>query len=59
MRACEAPDLSDVCLVPQMYNARRFALPLDAYPKLVAADAAAAAIPEIAAAHPDRVKPAD
>jgi maleylacetoacetate isomerase len=53
-----APNLADVCLVPQMYNARRFAVPLDAFPKLVAADAAAAGVPEIAAAHPDRVKPA-
>jgi len=53
-----APNLADVCLVPQMYNARRFAIPLDAFPKLVAADAAAADVPEIAAAHPDRVKPA-
>ena len=53
-----APNLADVCLVPQMYNARRLAVPLDAFPKLVAADAAAAGIPEIAAAHPDRVKPA-
>jgi maleylacetoacetate isomerase len=50
-----APDLSDVCLVPQMYNARRFALPLDPYPKLVAADAAAQALPAFQAAHPDRV----
>ena len=54
----DAPNLADACLVPQMYNARRFALPLDAFPKLVAADAAACALPEIAAAHPDRVKPA-
>jgi maleylacetoacetate isomerase len=53
-----APNLADVCLVPQMYNARRFAVPLDAFPKLVAADAAASGIAEIAAAHPDRVKPA-
>jgi maleylacetoacetate isomerase len=52
-----APDLSDVCLVPQMYNARRFALPLDPYPKLVAADAAAQALPAFQAAHPDRVAP--
>jgi maleylacetoacetate isomerase len=53
----DAPDLADVCLVPQMYNARRFAVPLDAFPKLVAANAACAGIAEIAAAHPDRVKP--
>ncbi|MDQ2878858.1 MAG: maleylacetoacetate isomerase [Pseudomonadota bacterium] len=53
-----APDLADVCLVPQMYNARRFDLPLDAYPRLVVADAAAQALPAFAAAHPDRTKPA-
>lgn len=51
------PDVSDVLLVPQMYNARRFELPLDAYPKLVAADAAASALEPFAAAHPDRAKP--
>lgn len=54
----DAPGLADICLVPQMYNARRFALPLDAYPRLVAADAAAQALPAFAAAHPDRVRPA-
>lgn len=54
----DAPNLADVCLVPQMYNARRFALPLDAYPKLVTADAAAQALPAIAAVAPERVKPA-
>lgn len=54
----DSPDLADICLVPQLYNARRFSVPLDAFPKLVKADAAAAAIPEIAAAHPDRIGPA-
>ena len=53
----DTPDLADVCLVPQMFNARRFALPLDPYPKLVAADAAASALPAFQAAHPDAVKP--
>lgn len=52
-----APNLADACLVPQMYNARRFGVPLDRYPRLTAADAAASAVPEIAAAHPDRVRP--
>ena len=51
------PGLADICLVPQMYNARRFAVPLDAFPRLVAADAAAAALPGFAAAHPDHFKP--
>ena len=54
----EAPDLADICLVPQLYNARRLELPLDGWPKLVRADAAAAALPAFAAAHPDRAKPA-
>jgi len=53
----DAPHLADICLVPQMYNARRFAVPLAAYPKLVAADAAAQALPAIAAVAPERVKP--
>lgn len=32
--------LADVYLVPQVFNARRFNVPLDAYPKIVAVDAA-------------------
>lgn len=35
--------LADVYLVPQVFNARRFNVPLDAYPKIVAVDAACAA----------------
>lgn len=54
----EAPDLADLCLVPQMYNAHRFAVPLDRFPKLVQMAANAAALPAFAAAHPDRFKPA-
>lgn len=53
----DAPDLGDVFLIPQMFNARRFGVALDAYPKLVAADAAASALPAFAAAHPDKVAP--
>ncbi len=52
------PNLADVCLVPQLYSARRFMVPLDAIPKLVRIDAALRAIPEIAAAAPEAVKPA-
>jgi len=53
------PDLSDVCLVPQMYNARRLQTPLDAFPRLVGIDTRLTAIDAVAAAHPDRFKPAD
>lgn len=54
----DAPGIADCFLVPQMFNARRFGVPLDPFPKLVAADAAATALPAFAAAHPDRVAPA-
>jgi maleylacetoacetate isomerase len=36
----DLPNLADVCLVPQMYNARRFETPMEAFPKLVRIDAA-------------------
>jgi maleylacetoacetate isomerase len=54
----EEPTLADICLVPQMFNARRFDVPLDAYPTLVRADAEASSLEAFAAAHPDRVAPA-
>ena len=47
-----APNLVDICLVPQMANARRFELPLDPYPKLVRIDAALRDHPAFAAAAP-------
>ena len=52
------PDLADICLVPQMYSARRFGVGLDACPRLVRIDAALNALPAFAAAGPDAVKPA-
>ena len=55
----DLPNLADVCLVPQMANARRFDTPLDAFPKLVRIDAVLTAMPAFAAAHPDAVKPAE
>ena len=39
--ACgEKITLADLCLVPQVFNARRLKVPLDRFPKIVAADAA-------------------
>jgi len=52
----DMPTLADVFLVPQMYNARRFEVQLDAYPTLLRADAEATAYPAFAAAHPDAVR---
>lgn len=53
----DAPTLADICLVPQMFNARRFSLDLSPWPTLVAADAAATALAAFAAAHPEAVAP--
>jgi maleylacetoacetate isomerase len=52
-----SPDISDICLVPQLANARRFDVPLAAYPKLQKAEAASLAVPAVQAAAPDRVRP--
>jgi maleylacetoacetate isomerase len=49
-----APTGADVCLVPQLYNARRYNVPLDAYPTLLRADENANMLEAFAAAHPDR-----
>ena len=49
----DAPTGADVCLVPQLYNARRFAVPLDDYPTLLRADANAAKLDAFVRAHPD------
>ena len=50
----DAPTGADVCLIPQLYNARRFNVPLDDYPTLLRADENANKIEAFAAAHPDR-----
>jgi len=48
------PTVADVCLVPQLYNARRFNVPLDDYPTLLRAEENANKLEPFAAAHPDR-----
>jgi maleylacetoacetate isomerase len=52
----DAPDLADICLVPQMFNARRFKLDLTPFPTLVRIDAALQALEPFAAASPERVQ---
>ena len=49
----DTPTLADVCLVPQMFNARRFNVPLGHYPTLLRADSNAVSLEAFAAAHPD------
>jgi maleylpyruvate isomerase len=46
--------LADICLVPQVANARRLKVPLDPYPKIVAIDAACAELSAFEEARPER-----
>ncbi|RLJ51986.1 maleylacetoacetate isomerase/maleylpyruvate isomerase [Litoreibacter meonggei] len=48
------PDIADLCIIAQLYNARRWGLDLTHYPKLRGVEEACLALPEIAAAHPDQ-----
>ncbi|MDP2117529.1 MAG: maleylacetoacetate isomerase [Brevundimonas sp.] len=54
-----SPSLADCYLIPQIYSARRFNVPLDAFPRLMAIDATAATHPAFIAAHPDAQPDAD
>jgi maleylacetoacetate isomerase len=49
----EQPTLADTCLVPQMYNAHRFNVPVDDYPHLVAVEKHCNALPAFIAALPE------
>jgi maleylpyruvate isomerase len=48
------PTIADLCLVPQLANARRFGVDLAAFPRLLKAEAAASNIKAFADAAPDR-----
>jgi maleylacetoacetate isomerase len=54
----DAPSLADICLVPQMANARRYKMDLSPYPRLSAIDEVARAHPAFAAAAPEMQKDA-
>jgi maleylacetoacetate isomerase len=45
--------LADTCLVPQVHNARRLKVPLEKFPKVVAADAACLALAAFDEARPE------
>ncbi|MEH6757487.1 MAG: maleylacetoacetate isomerase [Parasphingorhabdus sp.] len=55
----DAPNLADVCLVPQIYNALRFETDMAAFPKLVRIDAACNLLKAFHDAAPEQVKPAE
>ncbi|TNE33594.1 MAG: maleylacetoacetate isomerase [Alphaproteobacteria bacterium] len=49
------PGIADICLVPQIYNARRWGLDMAAYPKLSKIEENCLAIPAFAKAAPDEM----
>ncbi len=49
--------MADLCLVPQVYNARRWGVDLSGLPKINAIMENLEKLPAVQAAHPDRVKP--
>ncbi len=53
----DTPGIADICLVPQLYNADRWGVSLDAMPRIRAIRSELDAVPAIAAAHPNRHAP--
>jgi maleylacetoacetate isomerase len=49
----DAVTLADICIVPQVYNARRYSVPLDEFPRVLAVDASARQHPAFQAAAPE------
>jgi maleylacetoacetate isomerase len=54
----DRPGMADFCLVPQVYNARRWGADIDALKKILSIDAECAHLAAFQAAHPDANKPA-
>ena len=50
----DAVSFADLCLVPQIYNARRFSVDLDPFPTIMGIEERLAALPAFKAAHPDQ-----
>jgi maleylacetoacetate isomerase len=50
----DMPSMADVCLVPQVYNARRWKVPLGDYPTILRIDAQCAALPAFHDAMPEQ-----
>jgi maleylpyruvate isomerase len=46
--------LADVCLMPQIFNARRYGIDLAAWPRIGRVEQVCRTIPAFAEAHPDR-----
>lgn len=50
----DTPTLADICLVPQLANARRFGVDLSVYPRLLAVEAKCMSLPAFASAAPEK-----
>jgi maleylpyruvate isomerase len=55
----DMPGVADLCLVPQLANARRFGVNVAAFPRLLRAETAAKALPAFADAAPERQSDAE
>ncbi|MGO4439278.1 maleylacetoacetate isomerase [Rhizobium sp. RAF56] len=53
----DTPTMADLCLVPQVYNARRWGVDMTDFKRIVDIDGKCAKLPAFQAAHPDRVRP--
>jgi maleylacetoacetate isomerase len=53
----DMPTMADLCLVPQVYNARRWGVDMSGLKRIVDIDSRCAQLPAFQAAHPDRAKP--
>lgn len=49
----DSPTMADACLVPQVFNARRFAVDMNRFPRILAIDAACRELPAFQAAAPE------
>jgi maleylpyruvate isomerase len=49
----DTPTLADICLVPQVFNARRFAVDMNPYPRILAIEAACKELPAFQTAAPE------
>lgn len=53
------PGLADICLMPQLYNARRWQVDFSDLPRICGIESACADNPDFATAHPEANKPPD
>lgn len=54
----ETPTMADCCLVPQLYNARRWGCDAASWPRILRIEAECAGLDAFRAAHPDRARDA-